>query len=289
MTRTISIATAFLLGLFIAGSCGKYDILGFVMSTSDDPDKRFATSIEYNAKNGYRSIRCDADEYGLFVFSDSHIKNKASRKLEAFSDAYVNYPGTAPAALFLGDIVDGKDGWDLFMKGIEPIYLHGNFFATAGNHDLYFGQWPEYVKRLGTSTYWFEIVCPSAGDLYISLDSASGTLGSDQREWLENLLKEKSSQYRHVIVFTHTHFFKRDGKQGHTSNYAMEETYDLADLFSRYGVDLVLTGHRHFRDEQVFKGVRYITTDCLEESESYASYIVCKVGSGTGVEYVSLP
>lgn len=288
MKRTVRTAFAILAGCALALACDKYDIVGFVATTSDGSDKRFATSMEYNAKNGYTSLRSDSDEYEIFAFSDTHLSGKESPNLDAFVAAYAGHSENAPAVLFLGDVIDGKDGWDLFTGQTMPISLLGKFFTTAGNHDLYFGQWPEYTKRFGTSTYWFEIVCPSARDLYISLDSANGTLGSDQRAWVEDVLKEKAAQYRNVIVFTHTHFFKRDSKQGHTSNYAMEETYDLLDLFSRYGVDMVLTAHRHFRDEQTYKGVRYITTDCLSDAEPQAGYLICSVGSGVDSEFVSL-
>lgn len=254
------------------------------MSTSDDVNKRFAASMEYNGKQGYQTISHDSDEYELYVFSDSHLKKEAGPNLKAFTAEYVKACGNAPAALFLGDVVDGRDGWDQFVEATGPIRQYGHLFTTAGNHDLYFGQWPEYARRFGTSTYWFEIVCPTARDLYISLDSGSGTLGTDQRAWVENILKEKASQYRHVTVFTHTHFFKVDARQGHTSNYSMEETYDLLDLFSRYGVDMVLTGHKHYREQQSFKGIEYVTLDCLSDDEKQAGYTVCKIGNSIGIQ-----
>lgn len=287
MKRTIRTAFAILAGCLGALSCDKYDLVGFVASSSDGPDKRFATSMEYNGKHGYASLNIDSDTYEVYIASDSHIK-KEGRKLDAFVSAYSSHCDAAPVVLFLGDAVDGEGYWDSFMNSISPVTLYGNLFVTAGNHDLYFGQWPEYTKRFGTSTYWFELVCPSAKDLYISLDSASGTLGTDQRAWVENILKEKAAQYRNVIVFTHTHFFKRDNKQGHTGNYALEETYDLLSLFSSYGVDLVLTAHRHVSDEQDYRGVKYLTTDCLCDDESPSGYLICKVGGGIDFEFKSL-
>ena len=284
MTRIFKTATALLMGCAMALSCDEYDIAGFVMSTSDNVDRRFATSMEYNEKHGYQTIRHDSDEYELYVFSDCHLKQEVGTNLKTFTAEYVNACGNAPAVLFLGDIVNGKDGWDQFIENTQPLRQYGHLFITAGNHDLYFGQWPEYVQRFGTSTYWFEIVCPTVKDLYISLDSGSGTLGTDQRVWVETILKEKASQYRHVIVFTHTHFFKVDNRQGHTSNYSMEETYDLLNLFSQYGVELVLTGHKHFYEQQNFKGVEYVTVDGLSDDENQSGYIVCKIKNDISIK-----
>ena len=124
-------------------------------------------------------------------------------------------------------------------------------------------------------------------DLYIALASASGKLGTKQRKWLEALLKDKNNgEYRHKIVFTHTHFFKKDESQGHTSNFNIEETYDLMSLFAEYGVDLVLQGHAHHRDLTVFKGVSYLRLDAMEDHYSNAFYTVIKMGESFGYEFV---
>ena len=65
-------------------------------------------------------------------------------------------------------------------------------------------------------------------------------------------------------------------------------TYDLTDLFSRYGADLVLTGHDHYREQTVFKGVEYVIVDVLEEKTDNAGYAVVNVGRDIEVGFVSL-
>ena len=126
-------------------------------------------------------------------------------------------------------------------------------------------------------------------DLYVALDSSSGTLGVKQREWLENLLALKSKEdFRNIIVFTHTHFFKKDSSQGHTSNFNLEETYDLADLFARYGVDLVLQGHSHSRDITVFKGVTYLRLDAIEDHYPNAFYTIITVGDDFRYDFIKV-
>ncbi len=274
--------------LLLLTSCGKYDFLGMLMSFDETPDERFAQSMEYNDMNGYDKITDVPDEYRVYAMTDVHIDN-TTHNLDKFVAGYLDDTEAAPFALCLGDLTNGKDKFDVFLEHVQPVADAGRkIYYTAGNHDLYFNQWPDFVKRFHTSTYWFEVQTVSGfKDLYIALESGSGTLGVDQREWLEDVLKAKKNEgYRHIIVFTHTHFFKKDGSQGHTSNFNMEETYDLADLFDRYDVSMVLQGHSHHRDMTVFKDVVYLRLDALKDAAAQAFYTILTVGEGFRVESV---
>ena len=269
-------------------SCEKYYFTGMVAPAGENVDERFRQSMEYNDLHGFQTISTFSDLYSVFVFTDCHLAG-GTKNLDRFVSDSFGINGAAPAVICLGDLVDGEKPFTEFISHTSLIGEGGRkLFVTAGNHDLYWGRWPEFYKSFGSSTYWFEIVTPNAKDLYISLESGGGTLGTLQREWLEEVLKSKSSDYRNVIVFTHTHFFMKDTSQGHTSNYALEETYDLADLFARYGVDLVLTGHDHHREQTVFKGVEYVIVDALEEIADNAGYAVLSVGKDIGIEFVNL-
>lgn len=269
----ISLAAA---GLLILGSCDSLDLVGMFWSRSDSVDSRFAQSMAYNEANGFPSIKCDTDDYQLYAFTDFHTAG-GTRNLDAFMKVYQSSP--APLSLYLGDMVDEKEGdWDLFIEATRPMSENGALFVTPGNHDLYFGIWPEFLSRFHTASYWFEMVGPTVRDLYICLDTGSGTLGRDQRAWLEDVLKAKASSYRHVTVFTHTHFFKIDSSQGHTSNFDINETHDLMHLFSEYGVDLVLCGHDHTVEHTVYGGVDYYVIPSLEDTNPNAGYAVCRMG-----------
>lgn len=264
-------------------SCDSLDLPGMFWSQSDTVDSRFAQSMAYNDQNGYATVRSDTDEYSVYVFTDFHTDGD-TRNLDAFVKAYESAP--APLSLYLGDVVNNRDAdWNLFINATQPLSEQGSLFVTPGNHDLYFGLWPEYLSYFHTASYWFEVVAPSVKDLYICLDSASGTLGRDQRRWLEDVLETKASSYRHVTVFTHTHFFKIDASQGHTSNYDINETYDLMHLFSEYGVDLVLTGHDHTAEHTSFGGVDYYVVPALENSKPDPGYALCRVGEHIDLIY----
>ena len=280
------------IALLFLTSCGKnIDYLGIFMTFNDSPDERFAQSMEYNREHGYDKITGVPDEYELYVMSDIHVDNSTDN-LDRYVSDYLTDTIAAPFSLCLGDLINGTGHFDYFLEHVQPVSDAGRkIYYTAGNHDLYFDQWPEYFKRFGSSSYWFEVQTVGGfKDLYIAIESGSGTLGVDQRDWLEDLLKDKQNQgFRHIIVFTHTHFFKKDTSQGHTSNFNMEETYDLLDLFDRYDVSLVLQGHSHSRDITTFKDVTYLRVDAMEEHSSDAYYTILTIGNNINYNFIRVP
>lgn len=293
ITQLINIFIVTTAATLVMASCSKdsnLDMLGMFTSVSESSNKRFAQSKEYNDKHGYDRIVVNQDEYKLYVISDTHTDTSA-KNLDTFVNNYLNDSVAAPFALHLGDLINNTGHWDYYGEHVAPIANAGRtLYHALGNHDVYYNQWKEFVSRWNTATYWFEAVTPSGfRDLYICLDSANGTLGTDQRSWLDNLLKDKSLQnYRNIIVFTHTCFFKKDTSQGHTSNFALEETYDLTDLFSKYGVDMVLQGHAHYRDLTNFKDVSYLRVDAIEDIAEKAFYTILTVGQSVKFEFVKV-
>ena len=277
--------------MLLTSSCGKnIDYLGIIMTFNESPDERFAQSMEYNREHGYDTVYVAQDDYKVYTMSDIHV-DFSTVNLDRYVSDYLADSLAAPFSLCLGDIINATGHFDYFLDHVKPVTEAGRkIYYTVGNHDLYFDQWKEYFSKFGSSTYWFEV--HTAGgykDLYISLESGNGTLGVDQRDWLEDVLKAKKNQgFRHIIVFTHTHLFKKDTSQGHTSNFNLEETYDLADLFDRYDVSLVLQGHSHARDLTMFKDVVYLRVDALEDHYPEAFYTILKVGNNINYEFVKV-
>lgn len=256
------------------------DFLGYIYTRSADVDTRFSQSMEFNAKAGFPSIAVADDNYRVFVATDIHSTEKETANLDRFVADYLADDNAAPFCIILGDIVNNKGQYGVFESHIAPLERAGKlFFPTPGNHDIYFGEWNEWVLRYHTSCYWFEVITPGRGkDLFLSMDSASGTMGKAQTEWAEALLDSVKGQYCHITVFTHTHFWKRDNTQETTGNYNLEETYALAGLFSRAGVDVVLTGHDHATETTVFKGVRYETLESLKMHDISPGYNIFHYG-----------
>ncbi|MCQ2334929.1 MAG: metallophosphoesterase [Paludibacteraceae bacterium] len=268
------------LGLMSCGKPGNHDYLGFVWTRSETSDQRFEQSMEYNLEHGYDTICVANEDYRVYVCSDAHV-DYSSYNMDTFTTCYLADHDAAPFCLCVGDLINATDNYPHFMAHVDRIQAAGRrMYSTPGNHDIFYNQWSIYRDYWHTSCYWLVVKLPSgARDLFICLDSANGTLGQKQMQWLRELLREKSKQgFRHLIVYTHTHLWKIDQSQSHTSNFAMEETYELADLFGRYGVDIVLQGHSHYRLTQVVKDVVYLRLDKIEDHYYNSYYTILQVG-----------
>lgn len=280
--------TPLALALLAAIACGRLDFAGMIWAKSDTPDQRFEQSLEYNNSVGPVKLSVPDNDYRVYAFGDSHV-DFSTKNLDTFVRDYLDDEGAAPFAICVGDLINSTGHYDLFKDHIKEIGPDSQkrLFICVGNHDLYFGQWTEYKERFKTSTYKFEVETPSEGtDLYISLDSGSGTLGVKQRDWLGDVLTQAQGKYRNIVVFTHTHFFMRDYSQGTTDNFSLEETHDLMNLFSKSGVKLVISGHDHYREEVRHRGVYYSTLDALGDPYKNASYAVFSIGKDrVGINY----
>ena len=132
-------------------------------------------------------------------------------------------------------------------------------------------------------------------DRFICLDSAEGTLGTAQLQWLRELLTTNhlplttNHPFRHTIVFTHTHLFKRDNSQGHTSNYAVEETYELTSLLEQGGVDMYWCGHDHSREITDYAGFTSIVVDAIEDHYPPAFYMIADFSDQINYRFIQLP
>ena len=279
----------FLVAALVLSACASddstLDIAGMFSSNGEPVKVRFAQSMEYNSTVPETHLDMGSDDYTVFVCSDSHITRQAHKNLDTFI-AHYNAAPKPKLAFHLGDLIDAQKNFACADSILRTANDH--LFITPGNHDMYFKQWPIYRSYFHTGTYWFDTNNGSKKlELYICLDSADGTLGVDQREWLRDLLAKKSKEgYRRIIAFTHTHFWKLDESQGHTSNFAMEETYEIAAMFAEYGVDCVWTGHQHARQSVVFRGVNYLVLDATQDSDKGQSYMTVDMGNSAIYHYI---
>lgn len=258
-------------------ACDKYDIQGFFISPSKERvNERFEQSIAYNEQHKNDTlISTTQEDYRFYVASDVHVKTTAEH-LALFIDIASTDEKSLYSAI-LGDITDQKHGLQIAYDTIENHKTNSIIRTVAGNHDIYFDQWAEYYSLFGSSTYYFVVQTPTANDLFIALDSSSGTLGKKQMEWLKQILKEKRSQHRHCIVMTHTHFFDRDMSQFPTGNFSIEETAMLTDLFTRNNVNLVISGHDHTNENLIFNNVTYLVLDDIQDLDHEPTYFIVDV------------
>ena len=290
------ISVLLLLSVMFATCNPNYDMIGMIDGTSPEIAQRFADSRHYSDSAGVVHMQMPAD-YRIFVCTDSHI-DTTHYGLEKFIRAYK--ADTNPhLCLFLGDLINAQAHFDhadsiLHLDGVMTNRTD-TVFLTCGNHDIYFNQWHVWQQYYGSSTYWFDTYTGTDYqtskllDLFICIDTAEGTLGTDQMKWLKDLLNaKKEAGYRYIIVFTHTHLFKQDNSQGHTSNLSIEETYELTSLLTDAGVDYYLCGHDHSREVTGYGNVKYITVDSSTDAEPNPFYMVMEMGQHVNYEFISL-
>ena len=277
-------------------SCGpdtRLDLVGMFVGSSPTIDKRFEQSMEYNKQAGYATIQATADDYRVYVCTDTHIHNTRTR-WEYFIDAYRG-DLKCPVAIHLGDVIDATTDFDYVEDALAPQATQANkvdtLMAVCGNHDIYFKQWKNFIKTFKTSNYYFVVNTPSGKqDLFIVYDSADGTVGSKQLQWLRETLEWADKQdFRHIVACTHTHFFKRDGSQGHTSNLTQEETYALLNLMTQHGVEMQWSGHDHCREITQVKGMTCIVVDSMKDEDKEPYYMRVTMGEKIDYEFVAVP
>ena len=269
-------------------SCDKYDIQGFFVAPSKERvNKRFEQSIEYNQHHlNDTLIISNQENYTFLAASDFHVKTTAVNLAK-----YTKITASNPNVLFstiLGDITDQLGGLQIAYDSIKNNKGDATMRILAGNHDTYFDQWSKYYELFGSSTYFFVVKTPTTSDLFIALETASGTLGKSQQKWLEDILKEKRSQHRYCVIMTHTHFFDRNMSQFPTGNYSIEETATLTDLFTQHNVNLVISGHDHQNENYKFNNVTYLVLDDIQDLDTEPTYFAIDI-KGDNITFERTP
>lgn len=247
-------------------------------------DERFKISMSDDNVNLYDTIRVPNKEYKIYVCTDTHVAGQDLNKtLKTFISLYKS-DKDCPAACCLGDIVEANQRYEYFIEAFKDGYDYpckkNNMFVALGNHDIFYDQYNAFRSHITQRTHYFFVVESNdkVRDLYICLDTATGTLGKIQIEWLKGLLEDEAHKNRHIIVFTHVNIFRRDNTYADISTTSVEETYELMSLFSKYRVKQFWAGHDHARDEFIHGKVKYIMIDSMQEDNPNAAYMILHVG-----------
>ena len=254
------------------------DITGMFSGSSAGIDTRINDSFRYNDEHGFPVINATSESYKVYIATDTHVDFTRKNWERFIRDYHADI--NCPLAIHLGDLINAQNHWDFMRRPLDSIPANplkrDTLLAVAGNHDLYFNQWKEYVRLWKTSTYYAIVRTPSGKeDLYIFVDTGEGILGQRQTKWLTDLLKWADQQaFRHISVCTHTHLFKRDSSQGHTSNMPLEETYALLHLLKEHKVEMYWCGHDHSREITPLGSLTAIIIDALNDEEPHPTYLI---------------
>ena len=259
-------------------SCSHLDIKGLIMPTGDGVDSRFGQSSKMN-EDFKAAVINTAENYVFYVATDPHV-DQTHGNLTVFNDAFRN-DADASFGVILGDCIDIPDNLPKYLEALaydkaRHICEHP-VFHVLGNHDAYFNGWEDYKELIGPSVYWFEAVFPGGKDLYIVLDTATGTLGAKQTRWFKGFIEKNRAGYRHCAILTHTNFFYTDNSQTSSGNMPIEESFALLDFLGRQNVSLVLQGHDHYREELTYKGVNYTVVGAIADRAEAPEYLKVEV------------
>jgi predicted phosphodiesterase len=270
--KKISLLLLLFLTAFLLSSCD-FDATGFV--TSSDVDNRFADNASLPQK---ADLNITDTSFSFIVISDTHVYNGVSSTVDALrakiipSDKFILHCGDVAQCGYMED-------YQAFCNYMNQTGLP--YYTAIGNHDLYFNGWNNYKQIMGRSCYSF-----STGSIrIISMDSANGTIGKKQQEWLENVLRSKTEPL--CMVFTHFQFFSAEFPQVQQFG-DLEELYYLMGLFEKYRISYVFMGHSHLYNYKKVNNVNYLNVPDFSDAGGKWYTRVSVNGSDITYELLSL-
>ena len=218
---------------------------------SIDPNKE--TTKKYYADpltglNGNDFPKTDAEGFKILLISDTHFgKTKSGTffKTEDF-EKYIKDSGILSSSDFivnLGDVSDNSEQAQLdeYKKWSEELFAGKPIVNVIGNHDNRNGGVQRFIDTVAYTDSTYYRFNASDVQFYV-VDSAFRTLGRQQLDHLMKVLEENKDEKK--IILTHIPLY------GSITNFYAsfadeKERNFLLSRFSRYGVNLLLTGHKH--------------------------------------------
>ncbi len=271
--------------LTIINACNRLEFVEFLPLAHKKVDKRFTKSMQIASPIDTINV---PDNYRFYVCGDSHYETTAHKLTSMLRTA--NNDTLCQFVFHVGDIVDYKSLYPAIKNIITTELTTSPFLTALGNHDIYFDEWDDYQQHFGTAIYSFIIKGNCFSDLCICIDTASGTLGKEQKKWLENLLQSERKKHRHCIVFSHTNIWNTDLSQTPSGNFSIDETLYLTHTLTQHNVDMYICGHDHYREVMSYNGVDYITLDAIKETAHNSSYIIVSCeNDNIEIEWIAQP
>ena len=208
------------------------------------------------------------DEYSFIVLSDTHIDDGNTFGLDKLKSV-IDSNSDVKFVVINGDVTQNGKRKDIeaFKKVARswgvPCY------PVAGNHDIYFGNWPEWEDLIGSTCYRVNGVSATL----LIMDSANAYFGAKQLDWLEDELKKAKGR---VFVFTHANLFVESPVTLQQFTDVRERARITSLLKGR--CDAMFTGHVHERIVKEAGGVKYITTEDFRSQDVYCQVWISQKG-----------
>lgn len=229
-----------LLLLFALGSCVSQTV----------PSERTAQSRELTPPRNTVAL-ADSRHFTFAAVGDLHVGSRDTSRLQRILSAAAA-EGDAFVAL-LGDIVDkgGRDDFLAVQSAITAGGFDGKAFPMLGNHDIFNDGWANYKTVFGPNYYKFVV----GNSTFFALDTADGTLGEEQLEWLEQELAGTPTEN----IFFLSHYLPViPGQRTYLKLADQSEALLLMKLALNKSVDAWLGAHYHSYIQESIDGVKYI-------------------------------
>jgi len=197
------------------------------------------------------------ESFTIIQITDTHLVVGASAIIDRITQAIHQINLLKPdLVIHTGDLTEsGSIGQLEFFESLcenfqVPVY------AIGGNHDLSTIT-TNYIKEISELYYFFEF-----GNVFIVMACTFGnsSFGSTQFEWIEDEISDHKTSPLKIITFHYPIWAVE-------SEGVIYEGFDEAPAFIELcedeGVDLVLYGHSHNDDVQIFDDTTYILTTAL--------------------------
>lgn len=201
-------------------------------------------------------------QYYFSLFGDSRDGNAIFAELQSRSVL----AGRPLFTVHLGDMISTPESfgqWPAFIVLTRTFFSDDVFYPVVGNHDVkdtqsldvFHAAFPQ-VRALGYYARQLDgcfCVFLNSEDL----ETKPGVIGPAQLDWLEKeLASEQARSARFRIVFTHRPAFP----QNHHLGYPLEPAGTLHELYKKYGVAAVVSGHEHSYSKTEKDGIVYLIT-----------------------------
>ena len=248
--------------------CDYVNLWGFLSSSPVDDRFKQKDSL----KNYNPPVITDQNNFSFLVISDTHYYNSQPYYIKSIDANKTTWD--LSFVIIAGDIVQAgmQDQFDLaaadFATTTLPVY------PVIGNHDLFNNGFEIYRNVFGRTVYDMKI-----GNMLhmIFIDTANGTVGELQMNWLENILKGSDAKYR--IVFSHYNLTDSEEWQTFTTYSYPDEVYYLFNLFDTYNVDYCVAGHLHEYDLKDIRGTKYFILNNYADNDKNHLLISVKNGN----------
>jgi 3',5'-cyclic AMP phosphodiesterase CpdA len=199
----------------------------------------------------------EAQSFRAVVFGDVHCH--ADSQANAPFSRIMELARTKSPDIYLspGDLVGNgavEEEWQVFFSILGEE--RGYFYTAIGNHDTWKDDGPATIARYFPTQERDYFTLRYQGAYFIFLNTQSISFYDGQIAFLEAELNNASGKGP-VIVILHKPLFSTDMRY---KNYRIPRI-TLSRLFARYGVDLVISGHRHYYERQkAVAGMHYLVS-----------------------------